>query len=123
MPADQEMAERLAKLKGVPTSTVGPTQTQKSAGFYHAPETRPPAKQSDDLLRQMGEEVKIDEGKRQADEEINVDIAERLAKLKGISSSSSRDRPQDKVDHEEEMNSDEEAEKLVQQVRILLRVI
>ena len=57
------MAERLADLKKTDGQASSPSghSTPSGAGFYHSPEKRAPAQQADDLIAQMGAEVKIEE--------------------------------------------------------------
>ena len=71
------MSERLAKLKNIALS---PTEEENKNGFFVKPDKRPDLRQAEDLVKQMGEEVKIDE---KADS--TSDITERLAKLRGVS--------------------------------------
>ena len=83
LPTDREMADRLAKLKGVP---LGQEEEEAKAkkGFFVQPDARADAAKADDLVRQMGEEVQVD-AKTGEGQDPTEAIAERLAKLKGIS--------------------------------------
>ncbi len=123
------MIERLAKLKGVPLPE------QSSKGVYVAPDSRPSAVKSEDLLEQMQEEVKIDLQRPDPTEE----LAERLARLKGPTQVGEIIRPvsllrraasdalqevnksrgpvgPSHMDEDEPLPSDEEAERLVDQI-------
>ena len=95
------MAVRLAALKGVSISEIAATANAGHggannfhAGFYHAPESRVPDPQrADQLMDRMAEEVSLD-GRARASGAAGGgggvvdparDIAERLAKLRGLS--------------------------------------
>ena len=104
LPSDSEMAVRLAALKGLPTvSDIARSANaghghgganNLHAGFYHAPESRVPDPQrADQLMDRMAEEVSLD-GRARASGAAGGgggvvdparDIAERLAKLRGLS--------------------------------------
>ena len=101
LPSDSEMAVRLAALKGLPTvsdiarsANAGHCHGGTNnfhAGFYHAPESRVPDPQrADQLMDRMAEEVSLDGRARASGAAGGVvdpakDIAERLAKLRGLS--------------------------------------
>ena len=94
------MAVRLAALKGVSISEIAASANaghggtnNVHAGFYHAPESRVPDPQrADQLMDRMAEEVSLD-GRARASGAAGGggvvdparDIAERLAKLRGLS--------------------------------------
>ena len=93
------MAVRLAALKGVSISEIAATANTGHSGannlhvgFYHAPESRVPDPQrADQLMDRMAEEVSLD-GRARASGAAGGgvvdparDIAERLAKLRGLS--------------------------------------
>ena len=83
LPSDSEMADRLAALKGV-RQQPGTDQNPQSVGFYHAPENNvPDAARADQLMSRISEEVSLDKKAPKADPA--MDIAERLAKLRGLS--------------------------------------
>ncbi len=111
MPSDKEMADRLAKLKGVPQQP----QQQGGGAFYVRPDTRVDAARTEDLLRQMGEEVRMDETTGAAADPTD-EIAERLAKLKGVAKEHVAAPKEVLPEEEEELPSDEEADKLVRQL-------
>ncbi len=100
MPSDSEMEQRLATLKGVPQSEEakvnGGGDPSIAAGFYHAPESRvPDATRAEDLISRMTEEVKLDDkaaedGIGRAPADPAKDVAERLAKLRGLSVGTAR---------------------------------
>ena len=92
------MAVRLAALKGVSISEIAASANaghggtnNVHAGFYHAPENRVPDPQrADQLMDRMAEEVSMDGRARASGATGGVvdparDIAERLAKLRGLS--------------------------------------
>lgn len=114
MPTEEEVSDRLARLKGVETGAAA-----AAGGYYHKPDTRPQARQSDDLLSQMQEEVKLDGVAGQVEKEALAELEARLAKLKGFDPPSKAAQGQGqghRHENEEEMNSDDEAEKIMSQV-------
>ena len=79
-PSDQELAARLAKLKGELSSSVI-SDNKSSSAFYCSSDNRESASQSEDLITAMTSEVIIDrKGLDPAKE-----IEKRLANLRGIS--------------------------------------
>ena len=64
----------------MPTPPVTPTEDGR-AKFYAAPDARPAQAQMEDLLGQMGEEVRMDA--RTADVDPTEDLVRRLERLKG----------------------------------------
>ena len=90
LPSDGEMAVRLAALKGLPAADGAAANNVSGKGFYHAPERRvPDAQRADELMGRMAEEVAMASRARGAVGGGAVDpardIAERLAKLRGLS--------------------------------------
>ena len=84
MPSDREMADRLAKLKNVPSpSEEDEERPGQGRSFYAKPDTRADAAKTEDLLKQMGEEVSMD-AQAGGGVDPTEEIAERLAKLKGF---------------------------------------
>ncbi len=84
MPSDREMADRLAKLKNVPSpSEEEEERPGQGRSFYAKPDTRADAAKTEDLLKQMGEEVSMD-AQAGGGVDPTEEIAERLAKLKGF---------------------------------------
>lgn len=77
------MAERLARLKGVPLNQS--PMSEQGKGFYVRPDTRSRAAAADDLMDQIQAEVDIDrQHKAQADENMEV-VRQRLEGLSGVS--------------------------------------
>ena len=98
LPSDEEMSERLAKLKGQPKIA------EEKPVYRMEADTRPQVRQSEDLMAKMQEEVKID-GAYKLDEENAVeDIERRLALLKADQSHDEQtQRPKDvEMDSEDE---------------------
>ena len=91
LPSDGEMAVRLAALKGLPAADGAAANNVSGKGFYHAPESRvPDAQRADELMGRMAEEVAMASRARGAvggggAVDPARDIAERLAKLRGLS--------------------------------------
>ncbi len=83
LPTDKEMAQRLAKLKGMSQEAVKDEDASAGKGFYHAPDVRAPAVKADDLMEQIGAEVQLEERAGKGVDPAE-DIAERLARLKGL---------------------------------------
>ncbi|XP_076064625.1 uncharacterized protein LOC143038866 [Oratosquilla oratoria] len=79
VPSEDEMAARLAQLKGLPQNS---TRMSAAAAAYSRPETRTRVEQSKDLLTQVMEEVYLDSKVPDP----CVEIEGRLAKLKGVDS-------------------------------------
>jgi hypothetical protein len=99
LPTDGEMAERLSALKGIPEGACsgGTANSGGGVGFYHASEANvPDSARADQLLSRMADEVALDqrsvgdgggrqEGETRKPDDPERDIAERLAKLRGLS--------------------------------------
>jgi len=79
VPSDTQIAERLSKLKGETNPIAGTTSQTQGTSFYQPPDARKPLEQSNDLLAAVKNEVELDA--KQISPE--VDIAMRLAKLRG----------------------------------------
>ncbi len=95
LPSDAELEHRLAKLKREPKGDGDEDEDDepaegsgksKSSAFYVRPDSRSDQGKADDLMKQMRMEVTLDErvGKTSGASNAAEDIAERLAKLRGV---------------------------------------
>lgn len=75
IPTEEEMASRLAQIKGLPSDHYNRQQT----AAYQRPDTRTNIERSDDLLAQVMSEVAIDASVPKSEDEIEA----RLARLRG----------------------------------------
>lgn len=76
IPSESEMAERLAKLKGMNPSD---EEANGGRGFHVPPDKRSNVEKSHDLMDQMADEIKIDRLRPKPEDEIEA----RLARLRG----------------------------------------
>ncbi|XP_066940447.1 uncharacterized protein [Macrobrachium rosenbergii] len=83
IPTEEEMASRLAQLKGLPSDHYHKTQSSGAAS-YVKPDGRTQSQKVEDLLEQVMEEVALDEHVPKPEEELEV----RLARLRGNDMSS-----------------------------------
>jgi hypothetical protein len=88
VPSDSEIADRLSKLKGEVSTITPATSGAPGTSFYQPPDNRKPQEQSRDLLAAVQNEVELDS--KQVTPE--MDIAMRLAKLRGEDPEATRER-------------------------------
>lgn len=81
IPTDEELSDRLAKLKGLQETASPPRCSAFRAprNSLPAPDRRTQAEQADDLVERIRDEVILDVGKGRPEDE----ISERLARLRG----------------------------------------
>lgn len=78
VPTEEEMATRLAQLKGLPTDHYKTSQNTAAAS-YQRPDVRSQGQRSEDLLMQVMDEVSLDARAPNPDDELEA----RLARLRG----------------------------------------
>ncbi|XP_050305530.1 abscission/NoCut checkpoint regulator [Anthonomus grandis grandis] len=100
-PADSEIRERLAKLKGE-TFASG---SDSNKPFFIPPDTRSEQEKVDSLLEQFSSQQGIDAAYKPHD-----DLAQRLATLKG------EEHKENKIDYMEESDSEDEVDRITQKI-------